>query len=163
MPAESGGRRPTEENKVAALEACYEEEHRLVSVFLETVQDVDAMIEALVGLPYPKAIAQLFSTGRPLLSSDTPDHQMLIGADGSRGVGVVWFSHTEGTVFSLRKNSTDETIVRYFLMGSVIEFFENCEIPLDNVRNAVKEFLVTDGQIPTCIEWQRAKLWYGEL
>jgi hypothetical protein len=41
------------------------------------------------------------------------------------------------------------------LLGHVREFMPGSEIPIDLVRQAVKEFLGSGGQVPTCIEWQK--------
>jgi hypothetical protein len=50
--------------------------------------------------------------------------------------------------------SVDRDIVEYMLLGHVREFMPGSEIPVERIRQAVKEFLGNGGEIPTCIEWQ---------
>ncbi|MFJ9025960.1 Imm1 family immunity protein [Streptomyces sp. NPDC102259] len=39
------------------------------------------------------------------------------------------------------------------------EFPEDSEIPIALVRQAVKEFLTSEGKRPTCIQWQVPEFW----
>ena len=45
-------------------------------------------------------------------------------------------------------------IPSYFIVGNAIEFPDRSKIPIDLVRRAVKEFLASGGQRPTCVQWQ---------
>ncbi|MEU5083618.1 MULTISPECIES: Imm1 family immunity protein [Streptomyces] len=49
--------------------------------------------------------------------------------------------------------------VCYSIMGSATEFPSCSEIPISLVRQAVKEFLLSGGRQPTCIEWQEPEFW----
>jgi hypothetical protein len=42
----------------------------------------------------------------------------------------------------------------YLLAGHTREFLDRSEIPLALLRQAVKEFMASGGQLPTCIEWR---------
>jgi hypothetical protein len=44
--------------------------------------------------------------------------------------------------------------VSYFIVGNATEFPDRSEIPIDLVRRAVKEFMVSGGQRPMCVQWQ---------
>lgn len=44
--------------------------------------------------------------------------------------------------------------VAYCAIGHRREFPDHSEIPVDLVRQAVKEFLISGGQRPECVQWQ---------
>lgn len=66
-------------------------------------------------------------------------------------MGALTFAEDENFA---SKGSVDRGIVEYMLLGHVREFMPGSEIPVERVRQAVKEFLRNGGEIPTCIEWQ---------
>lgn len=50
--------------------------------------------------------------------------------------------------------SVDRGVVGYHLLGHSREFVAGSEIPVDLIRQALKEFLAFGGKRSTCIEWQ---------
>lgn len=48
----------------------------------------------------------------------------------------------------------DKEYVTYMLMAYPREFLESPEIPVSLVRRAAKQFVLSGGRRPTCIEWQ---------
>jgi hypothetical protein len=134
------------------VEAHYRTEHAKEPALLYTVEDVDALIDSLLTGPVNENLAQLFSAERPLLPSGVPDHELLAGVDRSRQVGVLAFMD-DGNWVSLGKPTEQEEIA-YYLARHWTGFPGNSEIPVELVRQAVKEFLVSGGQRPMCVEWQ---------
>jgi hypothetical protein len=49
--------------------------------------------------------------------------------------------------------------VKYCIVGNPTEFPAYAEVPLELVRHAAKEFLLTAGQRPTCVQWAMPEIW----
>lgn len=142
----------------SGVEAYFRKEHGDRRVLLETPEDVDAMIDSLLGGSNFENLAELHCLGRELLPSGFPDHELLVGANPELQVGVLEFMDADGNVVS-RGSLEGRGEVPYFIVGNPTEFPEYSEIPIALVRQAVKEFLASGGQRPTCIEWQVPESW----
>jgi immunity protein Imm1 of predicted polymorphic toxin system len=132
--------------------ATYRPEHVKNPVLLDSIEDVDALIDALLASPRDSNLAQVFSLQRDLLPSGNPDHEFMAGVDGDRHVGVLWFAEEKNWV-SLGSPGEQEEIA-YYLAGHWTGFPGNSEIPVELVRRGIKEFLVSGGQLPEGVEWQ---------
>ena len=141
------------------VEARYRREHGKTPVILTTSEDVEALIDALLTGPSYHNLAQLHSLERPLLPSGYPDHELLVGADRDLPVGVLAFMDAEsGNVVTLG-SSEGRREVPYLIMGQVTEFPDHSEVPIELVRQAVKEFLASGGKRPSCVQWQVPEVW----
>jgi hypothetical protein len=119
---------------------------------------VDALIDSLLANQVDWNLAELHSLQRSRLPSGFPDHELLVGAEGNRQVGVLEFMDSDGNMVTLgTSEGRDE--VSYSFNAQAMEFPGNSEIPVDLVRRAVKEFLVSGGQRPTCVQWQTPEFW----
>jgi hypothetical protein len=78
--------------------------------------------------------------------------------DKDRQVGVLEFMDAEGNVVSLGA-SKGRGEVSYFIVGNPTEFPDRSEIPIGLVSQAAKEFLISGGRRPTCIQWQVPEFW----
>jgi Immunity protein Imm1 len=126
-----------------SIEARYRKEHVKEPVKLRTVEDAD-----------------VHSLLRPLLPSGYHDHELMVGVDGSRQVGVLAFMDSGGNVVTLGSPEDYRyEEVAYCEMGHRREFPDNSEIPVALVRRAVKELLVSGGQRPECVQWQTPEFW----
>jgi hypothetical protein len=126
--------------------ATYRREHVKNPALLDSVEDVDTMIDALLTGPRDSNLAQVFSLQRE------PAGEFMAGVDRDRHVGVLWFAEEKNWV-SLGPPGKQEEI-GYYLVGHWTEFPGNSEIPVELVRRGVKEFLVSGGRLPECVEWQ---------
>ncbi len=79
------------------VEAWYRRDHVNQPAVLGTVEDVDALIDTLLASPVDENLAALYSAQRPLLPSGYPHHELMVGVDGSRRVGVLAFMESDGT------------------------------------------------------------------
>jgi hypothetical protein len=120
---------------------------------LSSPEDVDALIDELLTGPVHENLAALYSLDRPLMPSGAADHQLLVGVDRELGVGLVGFMDAGGNVITVGPPD-GRTEVIYYSTAEVTEFPGPCEIPVDLVRRAAKEFLASGGQRPTCVRWQ---------
>jgi hypothetical protein len=139
-----------------SIEALYRPEHIGKLEVITTLAGVDTMIDALLAGPENENLAQVFSRERPLLPAGVHDHELLAGVDKDRMVGVLAF-RDDGNWASL--GSEGRGIVLYYITGHPAEFPDRSEIPVDLARQAVKEFLVSGGQRPECVQWQEPKFW----
>ena len=141
------------------VEARYRREHGEAPVILSTSEDVEALIDALLTGPSYHNLAQLHSLDRPRLPSGYPDHELLVGVNRDLPVGVLAFMDAEsGNVVTL-DSSEGRGEVPYLIMGQLTEFPDHSEVPIELVRQAVKEFLATGGKRPSCVQWQVPKVW----
>lgn len=140
------------------VEAYYRPQHGDKRELLAAPEDVNELIDSLLAGPVRENLTELHSLERSLLPSGTPDHELLVGADQSLQVGVLEFMDASGnwTTVGSQKGRTE---VRYSCVGHVTEFPAHSEIPIDLVRRAVKEFCLSGGQRPTCVQWEKPEFW----
>ncbi|WP_217210413.1 Imm1 family immunity protein [Streptomyces sp. AC550_RSS872] len=143
--------------KQGRAEAYYRAEHAEERIVL-TPDDVDSFIDALLAGTDSENMAELHSLDRPLLASGFPDHEFLVGVDRELQVGVLSFMDETGNLVSLG-DGKGRGGVSYFIVGNGTEFPDRSEIPVILVRQAVKEFLNSGGQRPTCVQWQEPDIW----
>ncbi len=139
------------------VQAYYRREHGDNPVLIQSPSDVDSLIDVLLASRPSENLAALHSLERPLMPAGVPDHELLVGVDGDLQVGVLSFMD-DGNFVSL-DSSKGRGEISYSIMGNATEFPSRSEIPIALVRQAVKEFLSSGGQRPTCIQWQEPELW----
>jgi hypothetical protein len=140
-------------------EVYYLREHGEGRPVLKTAGDVDNMINALLGGAEYHNLAELHSLDRELLPSGFPDHELLVGVDRSLPFGVVEFMDAEsGNLVSLGKEA-GRGEVTYYIDTNPTEFPERAQVSIELVRKAVKEFVLSGGRRPTCVEWQVPEIW----
>lgn len=133
------------------LEVAFQPEHTRTPALLTSADDVDSFIDSLLNERHDRNCAVVYSLDRPPLPSGYRDHELAVGLDKVAQVGVLALAE-DGNFAS--KGSMDRGVVEYMLLGHSREFMAGSEIPIELVRQAVKEFLSNGGRIPTCIEWQ---------
>lgn len=139
------------------VQAYYLPEHGDDPVLLQSSGDVDALIDALLASGPSENLAALHSLDRPLMPAGVPDHELLVGAHGDLKVGVLAFMDDGNWVSYDPSDGRGE--VSYSTMGNATEFPSHSEVPIALVRQAVKEFLSSGGQRPTCVQWQEPEFW----
>ncbi|SEB57702.1 Immunity protein Imm1 [Streptomyces sp. TLI_105] len=138
-------------------EAYYESEHSSDPAKIEAPEDVDRVIDKLLTGEKFHTLAKLFSTERPMLPSGFPDHEFMVGVDSSLQVGALTFGDENGSFTTVGGPGSREEPAYHF-MGHRHEFPENCEVSLDLIRKAVKEFVLSGGKRPECVDWKKI-LW----
>lgn len=136
-------------------EARYRQEHGKEPALLAGVEDVDAL---LAGSAHHD-MAQLHSLERPRLPSGYPDHELLIGVNRNLPVGVLAFMDAESGNLVTLDASQGRTAVSYSIAGEATEFPDRSEIPISLLRKAVKEFLLSGGKRPECVQWRAPEVW----
>jgi hypothetical protein len=140
------------------VEARYTSENVKRPVIIKSIEDVDGLIDALLTGPQYENLAQLHSLQRSLLPSGDFDHELLVGANGDLGLGVLAFMDSNGNVVT-RGPSDGRAEPIYWMIEHRREFPDFSEVPIHLVRQAVKEFLLSGGLRPSCVEWQEPEIW----
>lgn len=136
------------------IKAIYQEGHSNDPEIILSEDGVDALIDTLLAADKEHEVALLYSLQRPSLPSGYPDHEFCIGVDSELMVGVATFMDAaSGNLTSLGPFVGRGDFI-YLLAGHAREFLDRSEIPLALLRKAVKEFMTSGGQLPTCIEWR---------
>lgn len=142
-------------------EAQYRREHGEEPRIIDSAQGVDSVIDDLL-VPatgvLKENLASVYSLERERLPFGTPDHEFMIGVDWELEVGLVAFSDASGNFVS-RGSSSGRVDPVYFQQGHLTEFSAYSEIPIPLVRRAAKEFLISGGKRPTCVQWQNLDAW----
>ncbi|WP_031064557.1 Imm1 family immunity protein [Streptomyces sp. NRRL WC-3742] len=133
-------------------EAVFQEEHHEKPLVLGSEDAVDRLIEALVAGHPSHNMARLFSLDRTPVPAEFPEHEFLVGIDPEEQVGIVAFADADG--WFVPSGTAEKEYVTYTLATYPREFWKSPEIPVDLARQAVKEFVLSGGLRPTCIEWQ---------
>src|SRR5690349_10740385 len=105
-------------------------------------KDIDDLVNALLAEERDCRMAQIVSFERPLLPSGIVDHLLDVGVCRERQVGVIGFTDVTGN-YATWNPAGGSMETRYFLEGDPRDFPAYSEFPLDTIRQAVKEFLLT--------------------
>jgi Immunity protein Imm1 len=138
---------------MTALEVWYRGQNEPVTA--TSPEDVDALIERVrTGLPTGRRIIMdVHLTGDPW----SQGLDVGIRADPAGHVGVLRYSGREWSegVYSTCGNGQSPAVGdEGKLWYDDSPFPPDAEIPLDEVREAVREFLATGGARPRCVTWQ---------
>jgi hypothetical protein len=137
---------------MSIVKAYYKHEHDAEPLRLETAADVDRLIDGLLSEDYSHSVAALYVEGR-INAAGAPDHELLVAVNNEDGdVGALRYMGGGGNYYTHGSNSADKEIT-YYYTGSDREFPADSEVPLAQIREAVKEFLVASER-PTVVEWQ---------
>ncbi|HEX5493987.1 MAG TPA: Imm1 family immunity protein [Mycobacteriales bacterium] len=144
------------------VEAYYLHDHHDDNpIILHTPSDVGALVDALLAETWENRTAALHHLDHPVNALGLPGHEFHVAAAPETRTGALRYAGLwrgkGGTWFS-RGNSGRSGTVLHFYMGSDNEFPADSEIPLDEVRAAIKEFLATAGQRPTSVTSQPLRM-----
>ncbi|GAA0589248.1 hypothetical protein GCM10010174_00100 [Kutzneria viridogrisea] len=121
-------------------------------VVLDDKQAVEEFLARFAEQPQARLVALYLGDQ---LDGDFPSVEFLVGVGGGVPVGVLRVADADGLWVS-RNPAGDQggkPPVAYHYMGVGEEFPPDAELPLDEVRAAVLEY-VRIGVRPTCVQWQ---------
>ncbi|MFF5097770.1 MULTISPECIES: Imm1 family immunity protein [Actinosynnema] len=117
---------------------------------LDSREQVDAFVQELAShAPGTVTAATAYALAG---EDDEPDHELLIGADVARGVGVARYSCAEGTWYLTNGSSTGGPVLAVHF-GTPVELPPDAEVPLDAVRAALHGLLTHEGRRPDAGNW----------
>ncbi|MGA5215409.1 Imm1 family immunity protein [Streptomyces cinereoruber] len=135
-------------------EAYYKSEHASAWQEIVDPEDVDRVIDFLLSSDKEYHSAAVFrSLKRQVLPSGEPDHQFIVGVNPGNQMGVIIFGCDDGDFATVGDGESDDELF-YHVAGREAFFPENAEIPVASIRDAVKEFVFSDGGLPGCVNWQ---------
>ncbi|MFI5708969.1 Imm1 family immunity protein [Kribbella sp. NPDC051620] len=124
---------------------------------IDTPADVDALIDAVLAEPFENSVITLYSTARTLMESGVPDHEMRIAIFAEAKVGGIRYAGddgtTEGSWYVPGQPSRREEVF-YYYQGHDQGWPQDSEVTIDQVRQAVREFIQTAGERPAGFEWK---------
>jgi hypothetical protein len=134
------------------VNAYYKHEHGGAPLRLQTSEDVDRLVDGLLEEEYSNSVAALYADGR-LNAAGVSDHELLVAINNEdKDVGALRYMGGDGTYFTKGQASGEKEVI-YYYTGSDREFPADSEIPINEVRKALKEFLESGGERPGSPEW----------
>jgi Immunity protein Imm1 len=141
---------------MTALQAWWQTKHCRAPYLMTTFGHVDALVEALRAAPGQRVAARLVlhPSVRPYMSTGTPDHDLIIGVDGTEELGSLRLTMPDTIWYAVGKPADDDRWIVYRLLGGRQAFPPDSLIPLDDIRAAVKDFLINSGcRRPAGLAW----------
>ncbi|MCP3802279.1 Imm1 family immunity protein [Allokutzneria sp. A3M-2-11 16] len=113
---------------------------------------VDQLLDRLATGPEPLVVS-LFRS-EDLAGDQLPDIEFWVGVGAVPGRGLIQCSDSVGLWVTRSDDATRTDTVFYNYMNTSHTFPAGSEIPLDQVRAAIREFSAT-GRRPSGVAWQR--------
>jgi hypothetical protein len=134
---------------VVAIEAWYDGEAD-EPITIRTVEDLDALLDRMVA----EALGFVVPPLAELSWQDADGWAVVyVGISAKNDLGVITHSDRDGSVISSNGGDGGDA-VSYDYMGNLRDLPDSAEIPLVDVRQAMREFVAADGARPTSVAWQ---------
>ena len=137
------------------LAVFYEHEQQGKPILVGSGAEVDALLDQ---------VRDKFQEEGPVLlevsivGAEFGSSHMLAGVDGERGV-LFYSGGGHGSFWSRVEGASESGVVTYYYMGNNHDFPVSAEVPLDTVKQALREYLASDGKRPVCVEWEPYDPW----
>jgi hypothetical protein len=139
------------------VRAFFKHSHGADPVILSSDEDVDALVDAVLAEEFGNSVAALYVAERPKTERDMPDHELRVAFNSEAGVGGLRYAgrHEDraGVWYASGKTSERDEVF-YYYMGHDEGWPQDSEVPIEDVRAAVKEFLESVGGRPATAEWK---------
>lgn len=116
---------------------------------IETAEEVDTLLDQLKALSTDSHQPIIAMIGR---ADEDFGPSLQIGVNGERGF-VTYGSGIPGQGGTSSAGDGPDRPIAYYFQGTPTEFSERIEIPFGIVKQAVREFLATNGERPTSPPW----------
>ncbi|MGZ3142452.1 Imm1 family immunity protein [Lentzea chajnantorensis] len=133
------------------LEASYK--HGAGVRFLRGDGDIDGFLTELLNAGPDYRSATVYAVDEA--ADEDPAHELVVGVDEATGLGAVRYAGDDGEWFS-KGGKVNPDGVRFLYYGTAHEYPADSEVPLDLVRQALRELLANEGKRPECVTWQAA-------
>ncbi|MFF0264695.1 Imm1 family immunity protein [Kribbella sp. NPDC004536] len=139
-----------------SLKAYYKHEHTDGGVLVTSTADVDALVEAMLAEPFENSVATLYIQQRPRNDRGYPDHELRVGLYPEGKVGSLRYvgkvDGETGAWYAVgRQSQRDE--VFYYYTGHDEGYPQDSELPIQDIRGAIKDFLENGGGRPAALNW----------
>lgn len=119
------------------------------AMLVTTAVELEALLETTRGVDYPILLE--------ILDAASP-YRVILNAGLNGELGVLRYAGGEHRRGLYSRNPESEAaqadVVLYYYMNSDSEFPASAQIPADVVLRACVEFMDTDGELPSQVEWQ---------
>jgi immunity protein Imm1 of predicted polymorphic toxin system len=119
---------------------------------MRTDEDIDGFLAQLLVAGPEFTAATVYAVDET--SETEPDHQVVIGVNAATSTGGLSYAGDDGEWFSTGDHADPDGVV-FVYFGTEHEFPSNAEVPLDVVRQALRELLAERGHRPESVTWQR--------
>ena len=139
---------------MSKVEAYFKHGHGDNPVVLQTTADADALVDAMLLEDFDNSVAALYADARPL-KSELPDHELRIAINAEGKVGGLRYAggETGDVTYVAGQTSTREEMF-YLYMTHDEGWPKDSEVAIEQVRQAVREFVEGDGARPQSFEWK---------
>lgn len=133
--------------------AYFTHDHGDNPVILRTADNVDTLVDAMLQETATNSVAALYADDRPL-RSDLPDHELRIAINAEAKVGGIRYAggDSDGTWYVPGQTSARDEVF-YYYMGHDEGWPQDSEVPIEQVRAAIKDFVARDGSRPSAFDW----------
>ncbi|HEY0692609.1 MAG TPA: Imm1 family immunity protein [Kribbella sp.] len=137
------------------IKAYYKHGHGENPVILETAQDADALVDAMLSEEFDNSVAALYADTRPKASSGYPDHELRIALFTECKIGGIRYGggDTKDVTYVPGKTSEREEVF-YNYMHHDEGWPADSEVSIEQVRQAVRELVEGNGARPGSFEWK---------
>jgi hypothetical protein len=137
------------------IKAYYKHGHGDDPVVLESARDVDALIDGLTSESFDNSVAALYAETRARINPDYPDHELRIAwlAEGKVG-GIRYAGGNTKDVAYVPGKASEREDVFYNYMHHDEDWPRDSEVTIEQVRQAVREFVEGNGARPQSFEWR---------
>lgn len=136
--------------EMGSLDVYYLAEHGAKPIVLASSEDVDSLIDQVSAGSPPGAPIMMDVH----LSGDPYAQGLDVGVASDRGMVRYAGGDWPLGVISAGTGDAPDVEVAYFYMGNWRGFPARSEISLVTVSQAIKEFMVSNGARPTCVQWE---------
>lgn len=121
-------------------DAYFKHGHGDQPVRVTSPEEVNHLIDAMLGEPFLNSLAMIYLRDRPEMDSGGPDHQIRLGVNAEDKVGSICLV-VDGKIWYTKGDHTRADEVFYNYMGNAADFPADSEVPLDTLRTTLKEIL----------------------
>ncbi|MBX7268920.1 hypothetical protein KIF24_24740 [Micromonospora sp. Llam7] len=127
---------------------------RIEPVAVDRIEDLDALLDRVAANPEYQEFPVMVS-----LETGDKEHVLEICL-GRQDLSMLVWHHAFLDVAASKGSLHQPADLAYNFGGSRTDAYDSSAIPVATARQAVREFFSTNGQRPTCLEWQTPN--YGE-
>ncbi|ROO63100.1 immunity protein Imm1 of predicted polymorphic toxin system [Micromonospora sp. Llam0] len=121
---------------------------RAEPVAIDRLDDLDTLLDRIAATPEYQRFPVMVS-----LETSDKEHVLEVCL-GRHDLSVLVWHHTFVEIAASKGTLDQPADLAYNFGGSRTDAYDNSAIPVTTARQAVQEFFTTNGQRPTCLDWQ---------
>lgn len=134
--------------------AYYKHGHDESPIEIATIDDLRALIDAVLSEPIENSVVALYVNERPLAHFGAPDHELRLAVDADRKLGGIRYATIDETLYAVGVPGSSGPI-RYQYMGHAEDFPADSAVELDVLLVVAADFLASGAaRRPEGTEWR---------